>query len=72
MKSWIIDVQKDPVTGECFIQLTDEIIKESGLKIGDCLYWIDNHDGSYTLTKEDLTTFINKAYNNNYGKNKNL
>jgi len=60
-KSWLLDVQEDKSTGDCYIELTDEILKESGFKVGDSLYWINNGDGSYTLTKEDLTTFINKG-----------
>jgi hypothetical protein len=65
MKSWTLDVQEDPKTGDFFIQFTDEMLKESGLKMGDCLHWIDNHDGSFTLVKEDLTTFIKSGIINN-------
>lgn len=65
MKSWTLDVQEDPVTGDFFIQFTDEMLKESGLKIGDYLHWNDNGDGSFTLVKEDLTTFIKSGIINN-------
>lgn len=62
MKSWILDVEKDTDTGEFYIQLTDEILRESSLSIGDNLHWIDNHDGSWTIIKEeDLTNFIKKG-----------
>ncbi len=60
-KSWYLDVQQDSESGDFYIELTDEILKESGFKLGDALYWFDNGDGSYTVTKEDLTTFINKG-----------
>lgn len=62
MKSWILDIKEDTDTGDFYIQLTDEILQESGLSIGDHLHWIDNHDGSWTIVKEeDLTNFIKKG-----------
>jgi hypothetical protein len=61
MKSWTLTVKEDSETGECYIEFTDEILKESGFKIGDSLYWIDNCDGSFTLMKEPLTTFIKSS-----------
>lgn len=50
-KSWILEVEQTP-DGEYFIQLTDEILAGSGFEIGDEFDWIDNHDGSFTLTKK--------------------
>jgi hypothetical protein len=41
--------------------MTEEILKGSGMKIGDHLQWIDNGDGSFTLIKEDLTSFIKQG-----------
>lgn len=60
-RSWTLNVEEDAVTGDCYVQITEEILKESGMKIGDHLHWIDNRDGSFTLTREDLTTFIKKG-----------
>ena len=57
-KQWTLNVEEDPSTGDYYIQLSDEILRESGFKIGDELYWIDNGDGSFTLMKEPLTTFV--------------
>jgi hypothetical protein len=51
-KSWVLEVEQAP-DGEYFIQLTDEILEGSGFKIGDEFDWIDNHDGSFTLTKKN-------------------
>ena len=59
--SWVVDVQEDPVTGDRYIQFTEEMLKESGMKIGDHLQWLDNGDGSFTLIKEDLTSFIKQG-----------
>jgi hypothetical protein len=61
MKSWTLTVEEDSNTGEFYIEFTDEILKESGFSVGDYLYWTDNNDGSYTLSKEPLTTFIKKG-----------
>lgn len=63
MKSWVLPVEEDPDTGDLYIQLSEEILENSGMKIGDYLHWVDNKDGSYTLMKEDLTTFVKGAYN---------
>jgi len=27
-KSWLLDVQEDKSTGDCYIELTDEILKD--------------------------------------------
>lgn len=60
-KNWILNVEENIDTGEFYIQLTEEILRESGMKIGDHLQWHDNGDGSFTLFKEDLTSFIKKG-----------
>lgn len=57
MKSWILEVEQAP-DGEYFIQLTDEILEDSGFKIGDELDWIDNKDGSFTLTKKQKKAWV--------------
>lgn len=50
-KSWIVEVEQ-ATDGEYFIQLTDEMLEESGFKIGDEFDWKDNNDGSWTLIKK--------------------
>lgn len=50
-KSWIVEVEQAP-DGEYFIQLTDEMLEESGFEIGDELDWRDLGDGSYQLVKK--------------------
>jgi hypothetical protein len=52
MKNWTLEV-KEHDDGEFFIELNDEILTESGFKIGDELEWIDNENGSWTLKKTD-------------------
>lgn len=51
-KSWNLDVKKTD-DGDYFIELNDEILAESGFKVGDDVEWIDNKDGSFTLKKSD-------------------
>ncbi len=60
-KSWILNVDEDPSTGDGILNLPEDLLKEAGWKEGDCLHWIDNKDGTYNIIKEDLTTFINKG-----------
>lgn len=55
-KSWICDVEEKD--GELYIQLTEEMLEGSGFKIGDELDWIDNKDGSFTLTKKKDTVWV--------------
>lgn len=56
VKSWIVTIDDHGV-----LPLPEELLKAAGWQEGDCLLWIDNYDGSYTLVKEDLTTFINNG-----------
>lgn len=51
-KSWICDVKEKD--GEFYIEVTDEMLEGSGLKIGDELDWKDNKDGSFTLVKKNI------------------
>lgn len=59
-KSWTLTVEEDGI-----LSLPQELLDEAGWKEGDCLQWIDNQDGSWSLVKEDLTTFINNGIINN-------
>jgi len=52
MKSYVLDV-KTREDGEAFIELPDEVIEETGWKVGDDLEWADNGNGSFTLTKSN-------------------
>jgi hypothetical protein len=50
-KSWIVPVEESP-EGDFYITFNEEMLAESGFELGDKLDWIDNKDGSYTLTKQ--------------------
>ena len=56
-KSWILDV-KENEDGDKFIELNDEILSETGFKIGDNLKWIDRGDGSWSLKKKEEKTWV--------------
>ena len=50
---WILPVEKEFVDGvsDYYITFPDDLLEEIGLKAGDSIEWIDNHDGSFTLKK---------------------
>ena len=50
MSRWTLEVKKGE--DDYVVELPDDLIKETGWKIGDTLKWIDNQGGSWTLTKE--------------------
>lgn len=60
MKSWTLEVDQDGV-----VLLPADLLAAAGWKTGDCLQYIDNLDGTYTVVKEDLTTFVNSGIINN-------
>ena len=48
---WQLPVQVDGLSGDCFVEFPDDLLERAGLKEGDLVNWVDNKDGSYTLTK---------------------
>ncbi len=52
---WHLPVQVDGLTGECYIQLPDDLLEVTNLKEGDQVQWIDRKDGSFELRKVDGT-----------------
>jgi bifunctional DNA-binding transcriptional regulator/antitoxin component of YhaV-PrlF toxin-antitoxin module len=62
MKSWVLTVEEDSVSGDGILTFPPELLAEAGWSEGDTIHWIDNHDGSFSLVKEeDLTNFIKKG-----------
>ena len=47
-----LTVEYDEKTGDHYLQFTKEMLAEIGWQIGDELVWIDNKDGSWTLTQQ--------------------
>jgi len=57
LKNWTLTVNDDGV-----IVLPDDLLTDLGWTEGDTLKWIDNHNGSWSIVKEeDLTNFIKKG-----------
>lgn len=64
-KSWTINLEEDPETGDLILPLNSDILEETGWKTGDNLEWIDNKNGSWTMKKietqwvlvESISTF---------------
>ncbi len=55
VKKWVLPVEeaKDTDTDETeyFVSFPDDLLEAANLKEGDQVQWVDNGDGSYTLTK---------------------
>jgi hypothetical protein len=54
-KTYIGQIIQDPDTKELVLDLGMELCQQMGWKIGDELQWIDNEDGSWTLTQQTRT-----------------
>ena len=55
--SWTITLEEaDDGSGDLVLPLPDDLMQGAGWKIGDTLEWIDNHDGTWTLRKQNDTT----------------
>jgi len=65
MKQWTLSVEEDPETGDGILTFPPDLLLEAGWKEGDNIMWVDNHDGSWSLIKEDLTNFVIKGIINN-------
>jgi hypothetical protein len=52
---WILEVQEDPETGDCILQFPPELLETAGWKEGDTLVWADQGNGSWSLSKKDVT-----------------
>jgi hypothetical protein len=50
-KTWTIELEEDPETGDLILQLNDDILEGTGWQTGDSIEWIDNKDGSWTMKK---------------------
>jgi antitoxin component of MazEF toxin-antitoxin module len=48
---WQLPVEVDGLTGDCMVNLPDDLLKAANLKEGDQIEWVDQGDGSYLLKK---------------------
>lgn len=52
LHSWILEVKEDPDTGDSILEFPPEVLEQTGWQEGDTINWIDNGNGSWTLTKK--------------------
>jgi hypothetical protein len=52
---WQLPVEVDGLSGECYINLPDDLLEAANLKEGDMVEWVDNGDGSCTMRKVNGT-----------------
>ena len=48
---WVLPVELDGLTGECYIQFPDDLLEAANLKEGDMVHWIPNGSDSYLMKK---------------------
>jgi hypothetical protein len=51
-----LKVDKDPQSGDLYLQFTDELMEEMGWDVGDTIVWTDNGDGTWSLEKKNAPT----------------
>ncbi len=52
-KRWTVKVEEDPKTGDLVLPFSPDMLAQVGWDFGDIIQWIDNNNGSWTLTKKD-------------------
>jgi hypothetical protein len=52
-KTYTATVEEHEETGELFFQLPEYALNQMGWYEGDLLEWLDNGDGSWTITKKE-------------------
>ncbi len=52
---WQLPVEVDGLSGECYVNLPDDLLEAANLKEGDTVKWIDHKDGSFELRKVNGT-----------------
>ncbi len=54
MKTWTLNIEEDPETGDGILTFPPDLLEEAGWKEGDTLEWIDRGDGSWQLQKKNV------------------
>ena len=52
---WIVTIEEDPDTKELVIPFSPDMLAQVGWDFGDIILWKDNQNGSFTLTKKEVT-----------------
>jgi hypothetical protein len=51
VKKWVLPVEEDAASGECYLQLPDDLLQQVNWSEGEELEWIPQEDNSYILKK---------------------
>ena len=52
-KTWIVELEEDPETGDLVMPLPPEMLEELGWSVGDTLDWkVNEETGEWSLTKK--------------------
>jgi len=52
---WQLPVEVDGLSGECYVNLPDDLLEAAGIQENDLVEWIDHKDGSFELRKVNDT-----------------
>lgn len=52
---WIVKLEEDPETKDLILPFTPDMLAQVGWDFGDVIEWHDNQNGSYTLSKKEVT-----------------
>jgi hypothetical protein len=53
-KSWTLEVQQDPETGDAILEFPPDLLETAGWKEGDVLTWTDLGNGSWSLEQKEI------------------
>ena len=59
--TYTLKVEQSEDTGEYYIVLPEELLKQMNWQQGDNIVWNNNEDGSFTLKKEDCNNTQTKG-----------
>ena len=48
---WILPIEMDGLSGECYVNLPDDLLEAANLKDNDKVEWVDNKNGTFMLRK---------------------
>lgn len=54
-KHWVVTLEEDPETRDLVLPFTPDMLAQVGWDFGDIIEWKDNQNGSFTLTKKEIT-----------------
>lgn len=65
MNSWTVQVEEDKTTGELVLPLPADLLNQMGWAEGTELFWIDNHNGTFSITNRNPDELNDEIPSNN-------